>query len=119
MAHRGQVRRIDKITPFKSGTKLSALCIYFVHIVDLIGLEFEPGGQERLDVKSVLGVRVGGVWVIGVFGDVVLVREERPHTTQLEDALAAVHDGQFILAHKLFATMSSDEFNKSQNQRAT
>ena len=45
-----------------------------------------------------------------MFGDVVLVREERPHTTQLENTLAAVHDGQFILAHKLFATMSSDEF---------
>ena len=40
-----------------------------------------------------------------MFGDVVLVREERPHTTQLEDALAAVHDGQFILAHKLFAEL--------------
>ncbi|MBS5389162.1 MAG: hypothetical protein KHY31_17570 [Clostridiales bacterium] len=41
------------------------------------------------------------------------VREERPHTAQLEDTLAAVHDGQFILAHKLFATMSSDELKKS------
>ena len=94
---------------FHSGTDLSALCVYFVHIVDLVGLELEPGGQERLDVKGVLGVRVGGVRVIGVLGDVVLVREERPHTTQLEDALSAVHDSQFILAHKLFATMSSDE----------
>lgn len=97
---------------FHSGTDLSALCVYFVHIVDLVGLEFEPGGQERLDVKGVLGVRVGGVRVIGMLGDVVLVREERPHTTQLEDALAAVHDSQFILAHKLFATKSSDELKK-------
>ena len=47
-----------------------------------------------------------------MLGDVVLVREERPHTAQLEDTLAAVHDGQFILAHKLFATMSSDELKK-------
>jgi len=90
---------------FHSGTDLSALCVYFVHIVDLVGFELEPGGQERLDVKGVLGVRVGGVRVIGVLGDVVLVREERTHTTQLEDALAAVHDGQFILAHKLFAEL--------------
>ena len=97
---------------YYSGTDLSALCVYFVHIVDLVGLELEPGGQERLDVKGVLGVRVGSVWVIGVLGDVVLVREERPHTTQLEDTLASVHDSQFILAHKLFATMSSDEFKK-------
>ena len=98
---------------FHSGTDLRALCVYFVHIVDLVGLEFEPGGQERLNVKGILGVRVGGVWVIGVLGDVVLVREERTHTTQLEDALATVHDGQFILAHKLFATLSSDEFKKT------
>ena len=40
-----------------------------------------------------------------MLGDVVLVREERPHTAQLEDALAAVHDSQFILAHKLFAEL--------------
>ena len=40
-----------------------------------------------------------------MFGDIVLVRKERPHTTQLEDTLAAVHDGQFILAHKLFAEL--------------
>src|SRR5699024_4668331 len=70
---------------FHSGTDLHALCVYFIHIVDLVGLELEPGGQERLDVKGVLGVRVGGVRVIGVLGDVVLVREERPHTAQLED----------------------------------
>ena len=36
----GQMRRIDKITPFKSGTKLSALCVYFIYIADLIRLEF-------------------------------------------------------------------------------
>ena len=35
-----QLRRIDKITPFKSGTKLSALCVYFIYIADLIRLEF-------------------------------------------------------------------------------
>ena len=90
---------------FHSGTDLSALYVYFVHIVDLVGLELEPSGQERLDVKGVLGVRVGSVWVIGVLGDVVLVREERPYTTQLENALSAVHDSQFILAHKLFAEL--------------
>ena len=95
---------------FPSGTDLRALCVHFVYVVDLIGLRFEPGGQKRLNVKGVLGVRIGCELEVGVLGDVVLVREERPHTTQLEDALAAVHDGQFILAHKLFATMSSDEF---------
>ena len=110
MARRGQMRRIDKITPFKSGTKLSALCVYFIYIADLIGLEFQPCGQECFNVKSVLLIRVGSVLEIGVLGNVVLVRKERAHTAQLEDTLAAVHDSQLILAHQLFATKSSGEF---------
>ena len=54
--------------------------------------------------KAFLG-SASAVYGNGVLGDVVLVREERPHTAQLEDTLAAVHDGQFILAHKLFAEL--------------
>ena len=114
MAHRGQVRRIDKITPFKSGTKLSALCVYFIYFADLIGLEFQPCGQECFNVKSVLIVRVGSVLEIGVLGNVVLIRKERTHTTQLEDTLAAIHNSKLILAHQLFATMSSGKFKKGQ-----
>ena len=68
---------------FHSGTDLRALCVYFVHIVDLVGLEFEPGGQERLNVKGVFGVRIGCIFEIGVLGDVVLVRKEGPHTSKL------------------------------------
>lgn len=102
MARRGQVRRIDKITPFKSGTKLSALCVYFIYIADLIGLEFQPCGQKCFNIKSVLVIRIGSVLEIGVLGDVVLIRKEWPHTAQLEDTLAAVHNGKLILAHQLF-----------------
>ena len=112
MAHKGQVRRIDKITPFKSGTKLSVLCVYFIYIADLIGLEFQPCGQECFNVKRVLVIRVGSVLEIGVLGNVVLIRKEWTHTAQLEDTLAAVHNGKLILAHQLFATMSSDELKK-------
>ena len=35
--------------------------INFKHIVDLVGFWFEPGGQERFNVKGVLIVRIGGV----------------------------------------------------------
>ena len=102
MARRGQVRRIDKITPFKSGTKLRALCVYFIYIADLIGLEFQPCGQECFNVKSVLVIRIGSVLEIGVLGNVVLIRKERTHATQLEDALVSVHRRKLILAHQLF-----------------
>lgn len=102
MARRGQVWRIDKITPFKSGTKLSALCVYFIYIADLIGLEFQLCGQKCFNVKSVLIVRIGSVLEIWVLGDVVLIRKERPHTAQLEDALAAIHNGKLVLTYQLF-----------------
>ena len=117
MARNGQVRRIDKITPFKSGTKLSALCVYFIYIADLIGLEFQPCGQESFNVKSVLVIRISSVLEIGVLGDVVLIRKEWPHTAQLEDTLAAIHDCKLILTHQLFATMSSDELKKDKHHQ--
>ena len=41
---------------------------------------------------------------VGVLGQVILVGEKRPDTAQLEDALAAVHDGQFIATHKFMAS---------------
>ena len=45
-----------------------------------------------------------------MLGDVVLVAEEGADALHLQDALAAVHHGQFVRGHQLFATMSSDEF---------
>ena len=78
------------------------------------GLEFQPCGQECFNVKSVLVIGVGSVLEIGVLGNVVLIRKEWPHTAQLEDTLAAIHNSKLILAHQLFATMSSDEFKNGQ-----
>ena len=98
---------------FLSGTVLHALRVYFIYIADLIGLEFQPCGQECFNVKSVLIIRVGSVLEIGVLGNVVLVRKKRTHTAQLENTLAAIHNSKLILAHQLFATMSSDELKKA------
>ena len=117
MAQKGRLRRVDTITPFKSGTDLSALCVYFIYIADLIGLEFQPCGQECFNIKSVLVIRVGSVLEIGVLGDVVLIRKERTHTAQLEDTLAAIHNSKLILAHQLFATKSSGEFPKGKRHK--
>ena len=68
---------------FHSGTDLRTLRVYFVHIVDFIGLEFQPSRQKRLNVKGVFGVRIGCVFEIGVLGDVVLIRKEGSHTSKL------------------------------------
>ena len=49
-----------------------------------------------------------------MLGNIVLVRQERPHTAQLEDAFVAAHRGKLVHGHELFATMSSDEFKNGQ-----
>ena len=56
--------------------------------------------KKLLDVKEVLLVVVSGQLVIGVLGQVVLIREEGPHAAQLQDALATIHDSQLVPAHK-------------------
>ena len=58
-----------------------------------------------LYVQGVFLVKVGCIFVIGMLGDVVLVGQERANTPQLQDTLAAVHDCQLILAHKLPAQL--------------
>ena len=77
-------------------------------------MDFFFSVQELLDIEGVLGVIVGGVLVVRVLGQVVLVAQKRAHTPQLQDALAAVQNCQLIPAHKFFATMSSDEFKNGQ-----
>ena len=44
--------------------------------------------SPRGNVKGVLIVRVGGVLEIGVPGDVILIRQKRADTTQLEDTFS-------------------------------
>ena len=80
------------------------------HIVHIRRFEFEPAVKKLLDVEKVLLVVVAGQLVVGVMGQFVLVREERPHTAELQNTLATVHDGKLVPAHEFFATMSSGKF---------
>ena len=75
-------------------------------------MDFFFSVQEPLDIEGVLGVIIGGVLVVRVLGQVVLVAQKWAHTTKLQDALAAIQNCQLIPAHKFFATMSSDELKK-------
>ena len=68
-------------------------------------------------VKGVFRVCVGQVLVFRVLRDVVLIREERAHTSKLQDTFPAVHDRDFVLRHKLFATKSSGEFPKGKRHK--
>ena len=66
-------------------------------------MDFFFSVQELLDIEGVLGVIIGGVLVVRVLGQVVLVAQKRAHTPQLQDALAAIQHCQFIPAHKFVA----------------
>lgn len=72
--------------------------------------QFEPGRQKTLYVEGVFLVVVGKVFVVRMFGNIKLLRKERPYAAQLQDALAAIHNGQLILAHQLFAVAVDDEY---------
>ena len=83
------------------------------YLVDLIRFRHQPCGEVFLDIKGIPWVRVRQILIIGVTGDVVLIREEGAHTSKLQDALAAVQHRQLIYRGKVFATLSSDEFKKT------
>ena len=40
-----------------------------------------------------------------MLGNIVLVRQERPHTAQLEDAFVAAHRGKLVHGHELLAQL--------------
>ncbi len=65
-----------------------------------------------LHVKGVFLVCVGQIFIVRVLRDVEFIRKERAHTSKLQDTFSTVHDRDFVLCHKLFATMSSDELKK-------
>ncbi len=86
-----------------SGTSIVGCGVDLIHVADLAGFQLQPGPQEIFNAERIFRVGVGGVLVVGVLGDVVLVRQKRPHPAQLEDALAAVHDGDLVLRHQFLA----------------
>ena len=77
--------------------------VRFNHIVGVRRFEFQMAVEIFLDVKHIFLVAVPCQLVVGVLGQIVLVGEERPDAAQLQDALAAVHDGQLIPAHKFMS----------------
>ena len=85
-------------------------------IVLIVCFQLHSPVQILFDVKSVFLVVIGCVLVVGMLRDVVLVRKERSDAPELQDALAAVHDSQFIPAHQLPSILSSDEFRFGQKK---
>ncbi len=63
----------------------------------IIGIDFFFSVQIFFNIEGVFGVVVGGQLVVGMLGQVVLVRKKWSDTTQLQNALAAVQHRQQLL----------------------
>ena len=88
------------------------------HIIEVecvIGLDYQLVLPVLLDVKGVPLVIVGELPVLWMLRNVVFVTEKRSHASKLQNALCSVHDGDLILRHQFFATMSSGELKKVAN----
>ena len=91
------------------------ICIDLAHIIEVecvIGLDYQLVLPVLLDVKGVPLVIVGELPVLWMLRNVVFVTEKRSHASKLQNTLGSVHDGDLILRHQFFATMSSDELKK-------
>ena len=87
--------------------------------VQLAGPDRQPCGQVLLYVESVLFVEIRKVSVIRMLRDIVLPGQEGPHAPDLQEALPSVHHRQLVHAHKVYATLSSDEFNFAHKKAGT
>ena len=93
------------------------ICIDLAHIIEVecvIGLDYQLVLPVLLDVKGVPLVIVGELPVLWMLRNVVFVTEKRSHTSKLQNTLGSVHDGDLVLRHQFFATMSSGKFKKGQ-----
>lgn len=61
--------------------------------------------EKLLDVKGILLVSICRELIIRVFRNIIFPAEEWPYAPELENTFAAVHDGQFILAHEFLAEL--------------
>ena len=76
-----------------------------IYLESIVRFQLEVGGQKTIYAQFVFLVIVGCVLVVGMLGDVIFVRQEWSDTTKLQYALATVHNGQLVLAHKVFAQL--------------
>ena len=69
----------------------------------IIGIDFFFSVQIFFNIEDVFGVIVRGQLVVGVLGQIVLVRKKRSDAAQLQDALAAVQHCKLVPAQQFVA----------------
>ena len=85
----------DKIKPPTGSGRRERISVQ--HEKFISGLDFFFAVQIFFNIEGVFGVVVGGQLVVGMLGQVVLVRKKWSDTTQLQNALAAVQHRQQLL----------------------
>ena len=86
----------DKIKPPTGSGRRERISIN--HNKFIIGIDFFFSVQIFFNIEGVFGVVVRGQLVVGVLGQIVLVRKKGAHTSQLQDALAAVQHSKLVPA---------------------
>ena len=86
---------LDKMKPPTGSGRRERISVN--HNKFIIGIDFFFSVQILFNIEGVFGVVVGGQLVVGMLGQVVLVRKKWSDTTQLQNALAAVQHRQQLL----------------------
>ena len=85
----------DKIKPPTGSGRRKRISVHHDELITGVDLFFSV--QIFFNIKGVFGVVVRGQLVVGMLGQVVLVRKKWSDTTQLQNALAAVQHRQQLL----------------------
>ena len=86
----------DKIKPPTGSGRRERISVHHDELIT--GVDFCFSVQIFFYIEGVFGVVVRGQLVVGVLGQIVLVRKKRSDAAQLQDALAAVQHRQLIPA---------------------
>lgn len=68
---------------FLAGASLLAGCVYLKCLKLFFRLQFEFGGKKTLYVEGVLFIKIRQIFIVGMLGNVVFIRQKWPYTTEL------------------------------------
>ena len=85
----------DKIKPPTGSGRREQISVHHDELIT--GVDFFSSVQIFFNIEDIFGVVIRGQLIVGVLGQVVFVRKEGAHTTQLQNALAAVQHRQQLL----------------------
>ena len=72
--------------------------------------QLRPRIQKSADIERVAFAVIGKIPVVRVIGNIALLGMEGTHAADLQNALVARHDGDFVERHQFTATLSMGKF---------